>query len=105
MSTAISLRWPAGIIARFRDALRTLRGRPPKHSPIARHFVSDHQLALLATANTAPGIRTEADVNYGALTSEENGLLKACIAEARELSGPIVQIGTLLGETTTKVCL
>jgi glycosyltransferase involved in cell wall biosynthesis len=105
MSTTISLRWPAIIIARFRDALRTLRGRQPKYSSIARHFVSDHQLACLATANMAAGICTEADVNYGALTSEENGLLKACIAEARELSGPIVQIGTLLGETTSKVCL
>jgi glycosyltransferase involved in cell wall biosynthesis len=88
------------MIARLRDAWRVLRGKNPKHSAVAKHYEWQQHVASTRTA----GISTESDVKLGALTPEELALFRKLVREARDTSGPIVQFGTLLGETVVSFC-
>ena len=103
MATTNMLFSPKATIARFRDAVRTFRGKHPKHSPLAQHFVSAQQLAAAAVSK-AGGISTTADVKLETLAPEEHALLKSIVKTSRHSAGPIVQFGTLLGETTASIC-
>jgi GT2 family glycosyltransferase len=88
----------------MRDAVRTLRGKRPKYSALAQQLLSEQQLACFAAARSAGGICTVADVQWGILSADEFVLFKSLINTARGMPGPIVQFGTLLGETTDIIC-
>ena len=89
--------------ARLRDSLRVFRGKRPRHSALARQLASEYHVACDALARPTCGIHSEADVTFGTLAPAEYEFLKRLVEGAAETPGPIVQFGTLLGETTADI--
>jgi teichuronic acid biosynthesis glycosyltransferase TuaG len=99
MSTDNALSWTFWKFARLRDAVRTLRGKRPKYTVLARQMETEQHAAYHFWANPARGICTEADVKHGMLAPDECEFFEHLLTDACQRPGPIVQFGTLLGHT------
>jgi hypothetical protein len=62
-------------------------------------------LAARLLGVTRSGVTPPADFRASTLSEEEYGLLRELVQEAAEFEGPIIEIGTLLGGTTTRLAL
>jgi hypothetical protein len=93
------------IVARFRDAVRTFRGKRPKHSALGQQLISEQQLAYFAPVRPAVGICAEADIKANLLGCDEYRLFQELVKTAEDAPGPFVQFGTLLGDTISSICL
>ncbi len=99
MSIASSSKSSTTLFSNIRDAVRVLRGRPLKYSQLARG--SGHP-------NSQPrpqGIRTPADLSLATLRANEVPLLQKLVRQSQQYPGPIIEVGTLLGNTTTTLAL
>lgn len=98
MSIADSPKSSEALFSNVRDAVRVLRGRYPKYSRVATPPVGP--------GNHRPsGIRTAADLNLATLQADEVPLLEKLVRQSQQFPGPIIEIGTLLGNTTTTIAL
>jgi glycosyltransferase involved in cell wall biosynthesis len=98
-------RGPKAAVARVRDAERTLRGKQPKHTALAKQIHAELQAARTVWAYRPPGFSTAADAEIGVLNGDDERLFQGLVQEASLRSGPLVQFGTLLGETAAQMCL
>jgi len=77
------------LIGYFRDAYRSIQGKPPKYSISAVERYRQNRPNYDFTANTISAVEWE--------------LLSSLIGESAQYEGPIVEVGVLAGRTTQRI--